>query len=192
MQIVISGKNIKVTDSLREYVENKIGRIKRYFDHVIEIDVNLSVQKTKSKEERCIIEVTLWANGISLRGEETQSDLYAAIDMVTDKLEKQIKRYKERIKSRHHKKHGHDVEAVDTSSHRPVIDSIVEVDEEFTEPKIIKSRGFAMKPMSVEEAAEQLAILDQNFVVFTNAKTNRVNVLYRRADGNFGLIEPNY
>lgn len=191
MQIVISGKNIKVTDSLREYVENKIGRIKKYFDHVIEIDVNLSVQKTKSKEERCIIEVTLWANGVSLRGEETQGDLYAAIDMVADKLEKQIKRYKERIKSRH-KKHGHEGEVLPIITDRTVTDSIVEVDEEFTEPKIIKSRGFAMKPMSVEEAAEQLAMLDQNFVVFTNAKTNRVNVLYRRADGNFGLIEPNY
>lgn len=189
MQIVITGKNIKLTDSIREYVESKIGRINRYFDHVLEVDVNLSVQRSKSKEERCIVEVTLWANGVSIRGEESHSDLYAAVDLVTEKLEKQIKKYKERIKTKTRRKGTDTVEAAPEVEAK---DHILEIDDEFTEPKIIKTRGFAMKPMFVEEAAEQLSILEQDFFAFRNAQTNEVNVIYRRADGNFGLIEPTF
>lgn len=188
MQIVITGKNFKLKDSLREYVEEKLSRLGKYFDQEdLEIDVNMVLTHAKSKEERCVVDVTVWVNGISIRGESQHPEFHASVDLVVDKLDKQLKKYKDRAKGkvrRRPEKMGIAVADVFAK------DSIVEVDKEFTEPTIIRTRGFAMKPMSIEEAAEQLHLLKQEFFVFSNARSNEVNVIYRRADGNFGLIEP--
>jgi putative sigma-54 modulation protein len=187
MQIVITGKNFKLKDSLREYVEEKLGRLGKYFDEQeLEIDVNMVRTHAKAKEERCNVDVTVWVNGISIRGESQETEFHASIDMVVDKIEKQLKKYKDRIKGKTRRR----PEKLGVVADILAQDSIVEVDEEFTEPTIIRTRGFAMKPMSVEEAAEQLHLLKQEFFVFSNARSNEVNVIYRRADGNFGLIEP--
>lgn len=187
MQIVITGKNFKLKDSLREYVEEKLSRLGKYFDQEdLEIDVNMVLTHAKAKEERCTVDVTVWVNGISIRGESQEPEFHASVDLVVDKLEKQLKRYKDRVKGKARRRPEKMGIAADVFAK----DSIVEVDEEFTEPTIIRTRGFAMKPMSVEEAAEQLHLLKQEFFVFSNARSNEVNVIYRRADGNFGLIEP--
>ncbi len=179
MQILISGKNIQLSDSLKEYVEEKIGKIKKYFDSILEVDVTLSVTKSSVPEKSKCAEVILFSNGITMHAKESHSDMYAAIDLVSDKIERQVKKHKEKIQTRTKK----------VNMKYEAMHSLLAVDESDA-PRIIRSSKFGMKPMYLEEAAEQLKILEQEFFVFSNAKTEEVNVIYKRKDGNFGLIEP--
>lgn len=173
MKVIISGKHMEVTNALKDYVRKKIGKLEKYFKDITEVQVTLSVEK-----DRHIVEVTILVNGIILRGEEETGDMYASIDMVVDKLEKQIEKYKTKLYKKYRKSFRFsDVE-------------IVNQKEENNEPKIVKTKKFAIKPMPVEEAVLQMDLLGHDFFVFTNAKTDEVNVVYRRKDGNYGLIEP--
>lgn len=196
MQLVVSGKNINLTPALKDYAEKKIGGIKKYFDHIIEVDVNLSVEDVRDEDRSKVCEVTVWANGVVLRGRKASEDMYASIDMVADKIERQVKKFKEKLKGKSRRAN----DSRDIGASHSIIE-MPEILEEKTstvaqaatnEPKIIRSNKFAIKPMFVDEAAEQLKTLDQEFYVFSNAETSQVNVIYKRADGNFGLIEPEF
>jgi len=188
MNIVINGKHVELTEALTSYVTEKFSKLTNYFEHIIEVDVTLSVEQTKNKEDRQVVEVTIWANGAVLRACESSFDMYAAIDMVLDKLERQLIKYKEKLKNiprrtAHLKKERE-------ATHK--ILSMTERDDSEENPKIMRSKKFALKPMFTDEAAMQLELLNQDFVVFSNAQTNEVNVVYRRNDGNIGLIEPHF
>lgn len=173
MKFIISGKNIDVTNSLKEHVEKKIGKISKYFKDDVEAQVTMSVEK-----DRHIVEVTMPIDGMILRGETETPDMYQSIDMVVDKLERQIDKYKTRL-SRNIKK---------TSSIPSKDIKSIKTDE----PRIVKVKRFAIKPMDAEEAVMQMELLSHDFFVFLNATTNEVNVVYKRKDGNYGLIEPEF
>lgn len=172
MQITVRGKNIQITDALRDYATKKVERLSKYFDRPVEAQVMLTVEK-----DRHTVEVTAMVDGLILRGEESSPDMYASIDLVSDKLEKQIERYKTRI-SRRLRTNGFKNGAVSPA--------MLEEDG----PQVVRSKRFPMKPMPVEEAVLQMNLLNHDFFVFMNAETERFAVVYKRKDGNYGLIEP--
>jgi putative sigma-54 modulation protein len=174
MKFMITGKNIALTDALKNTVEKKLGKLEKYFNPEVEIHATLSVQKNRQ-----IIEVTIPFNGVLLRGEESTADMYLSIDNVVDKLEKQIMKHRTRLERRTH----------DGSLRLMEVPSEV-VEEE--EPQVVKTKRFAVKPMDVDEAVLQMDLLGHDFFVFRNADSNEVNVVYKRRDGNVGLIEPEF
>ena len=175
MKINLRGKNIDITEALQGYVEKRIGKLDRYFEKETEAQVLLSMTR-----ENNIVEVTILLDGMILRGEESTLDMYASIDNVVEKLEKQIEKYKTKL-NRNKQKLGRAL-AEETGAAREE-----KVEEE---SKIVRVKRFAMKPMVVEEAILQMDLLDHDFFVFFDAETEAVNVVYRRRDGNYGLIEP--
>ncbi|MFW5782575.1 MAG: ribosome hibernation-promoting factor, HPF/YfiA family [Candidatus Muiribacteriaceae bacterium] len=185
MQIIISGQNFNLTEGLKVHTEEKLTKLKKYFDQINETDVVFHVDDSKEKERKNSVEVTIWANGTTIHAEESAQDLYAAVNMVVDKLERQIKKYKEKLKSKDRKK-------ISQVKDRSITHSVMELEEEEADdtPKIIRARKYALKPLFVEEAALQLREFGREFLVFTNAETEEVNVVYKRKDGTCGLIEP--
>jgi putative sigma-54 modulation protein len=178
LKIVIHGNNMKVTESLRDYVKEKIGRLIKYYERLRTAEVELVYQNNKSAEESQRVEVTLNANGTIFRCEEASISMYASIDIAAEKLERQLCRYKERKegkKGRGRTKQG---------------EADVEGDFLIKEPGIVKVKHFAVKPMSASEATLQMEMLNHNFFVFLNTDTEQINVLYKREDGQYGLIEP--
>ncbi|HSL93687.1 MAG TPA: ribosome-associated translation inhibitor RaiA [Bacillota bacterium] len=173
MQITVRGKNIEITDALRDYVLKKLKRLDRYFDGAGEGQATLTVEKDRHR-----VEVTINVNGLMLRGEETSPDMYASVDLVVDKLEKQVDRYRTRISKR--------VRTAGPAAWPQ------EAREEETDdaPRVVRNKRFPMKPMMVDEAIMQMNLLGHDFFVFSSAETEQVNVVYRRKDGNYGLIEP--
>ncbi len=188
MQFVISGKHMQLTESLKEYAESKLSRVRKYFDHIIEMDVVLSVVPNRERERRNVAEATVWANGIVFRAHAESEDMYAAIDELSEKLDKQLRRYKEKIMDKKHTRVR--LEAVAAMPEFEARHTVVSTDE--GQPRIVRTRGFSMKPMFIDDAALELDHLKQDFLVFSNAETRQVNVLYKRDDGNFGLIEPEF
>jgi len=180
MQVAATFRHMEVSAPVRDYLQEKLARVKKYIDEPIDAQAVLSVEK----KIRHRAEVTLVAKGITIKGTETTSDMYAAIDAVVDKIERQLKRYKERLK-RHKPLSGRE---------RQVQKSVLaaeSVDEDTVqEPVIVRSHSFPVKPMSVEEAVMQMDLLHKDFLVFTNDQNEDINVVYRRKDGNYGLIEP--
>lgn len=193
MQFVIKGKNLQLTQALKDYAEKKLASIKKYFDHIIEVDVTLSVKDSKDLSKSKVCEVTVWAKSIGtpIHGKKASEDLYASIDMVAEKIERQVKKFKEKKTSR---RRGKGLDTQGTHSIISFADGFAEVqpgeDTAEVKPKIVRSGTFPMRPMYSDEAAEQLELFNQDFFVFSNAETNKINVIYRRNDGNFGLIEP--
>lgn len=176
MKIIITGKNIEITDALRDRVTKKIGKLDKFFDRDTEAHVTLSVQKMRQ-----IVEVTIPFNGIVLRAEEYNDDMYTSIDKTIDVLERQIRKNKTRLER---KIYNNDFRI---DSH--TFDDEVIEEQEFN---IVRSKKFAVKPMDVEEAILQMNLLGHAFFMFYNADTRQVNVVYKRKDGNYGLIEPEY
>ena len=179
MQIAVTFRHMDVSEPVKSYVEEKLARVKKYIEEPIDAQVALSVEK----KIRHHAEVTIVAKGITIKGSEETSDMYAAIDLVVDKIERQLKRYKEKIKA--HKpaaERGREVQ-------KTVI-SAESIEEGAAQPTIIRTRNFPVKPMSVEEAVMQMDLLHKDFLVFTDATSEEINVVYRRKDGNFGLIVP--
>lgn len=177
MIIKFKGKNIQVTDALKNVVNKKFSKLEKYFDPDVVAHVTLGVERNNQ-----IIEVTIPFNGVILRGEESNDDMYAAIDLVLDKLERQIRKQKTKLMKRMR-------EGSLRFSYIP--DYKPETSDE-VEPKIVKVKKFAVKPMSSEEAVLQMELLGHNFFVFKNAENDEVNVVYKRKDGNYGLIESEY
>ncbi|MFY9377919.1 MAG: ribosome-associated translation inhibitor RaiA [Peptococcia bacterium] len=173
MKFQFRGKNIQVTDSLKDYVEKRLSKLDKHFNAEPEAVVSFIVEK-----ERQRVEVTMPLNGYILRGEEESTDMYTSVDLVVDKLEKQISKYKARFD----KKRKTSIKDLPTER----ID--YRADDE--EPIIVKTKRFDLKPMAVEEAIMQMYLLGHSFFVFSNDVTEQVNVVYRRNDGNYGLIEP--
>ncbi|HOO56390.1 MAG TPA: ribosome-associated translation inhibitor RaiA [bacterium] len=184
MKMVIKGNNIKVTDSLRSYIEEKIGRLTKYYDKINSAEVELLYQDNKSAEETQRVEVTLGANGTIFRCEEASISMYASIDIVSEKLERQLRRYKQ-------KSHGRTRGARKEN----IIDEQLDFDEvdiPEREPEIVKTKKFPVKPMTAKEACLQMEMLNHNFYVFLNADTDQVNVVYVRQDTDYGIIEPEF
>lgn len=176
----VRGKNIEITPSLREYVEKRVGKVTRYFENVGDISVLLTVSKG-----RHIVEVTVPVQGgILLRGEEATMDMYTSIDLVVEKLERQIHKQKTKL-ARRFRGGGFRAEALQT----PVAPENQETAGDDDEYKVVKTKRFLVKPMDVQEAIMQMNLLNHNFFVFRDAETEEVNVVYKRTDGNYGLIE---
>ena len=176
MELVIKGKNMEVEPQVRGYVERKIGKLDRHLPGVTEAEVVLAMQSTKSPKDRYVVQVTLSSKGTLLRGEERAADLYAAIDSVSNVLDRQIAHYKGKL---YHKGRG-------TSAVRGGL-----IGGEAEQPRrVVKVKRFMVKPMSPEEAAEQMELLGHDFFLFFNPDSDIYNVIYRREDGDYGLIEP--
>jgi putative sigma-54 modulation protein len=186
MQVAVKGRNISVTEALERYAMEKVERIRKFFDDersVSRAEVELIHERNPSIPEPEVAETTLFINGAVLKAREASADMYASIDRMSDKLERQVRRYRERQLDRwhgHRKRHA-------GATHQP---TVVDDEEEETGARIVRTKQFQMKPMSPEEAALQMELLDHAFFVFTNAGTGEINVVYRRRDGNYGLIEP--
>ena len=176
----IRGKNIEITPSLREYVEKRVGKVTKYFEKVGEITVLLTVSKG-----RHIVEVTVpIQGGVVLRGEEATMDMYTSIDLVVEKLERQIHKQKTKLERRF-RNGGFKAEAFEEQEKERPVDKR----DENPEYPVVKTKRFVVKPMDVQEAIMQMNLLDHNFFVFRDSETEEVNVVYRRTDGNYGLIE---
>ncbi len=179
MQIAVTFRHMESSEPLKAYAEEKIARVKKYIEEPIDAQVFLSVEK----KIRHSAEVTIVAKGITIKGSEETNDMYAAIDAVVDKIERQLKRYKDKLKM--HKPSAGRERAVSKT-----VIAAESIDEGRGEPVIIRSRSFPVKPMSVEEAVMQMDLLNKDFLVFTDAVSESINVVYRRKDGNYGLIAP--
>ncbi len=179
MRIMVSGKNLDVTDALRDQVMRKVGKLERYFKPDTEAQVTMSVEKN-----RHIVEVTIPFDGVVLRGEEITDDMYASIDKVLDKLEKQINKHRTKLERK--------LREGAFKYDEPVFSESFELVQDLPRPKVVRTKRFAVKPMDLEEAILQMDLLGHNFYVFTNSESDQVNVLYKRKDGNYGLIEPEY
>jgi len=186
MQIVVKGKNMEVNERLRDFVEGKISKLSRVLPSIAEAEVEFSKEKTKSAASRFIAQVTLKANGQLIRAEQSAGDTYSALDVVLDKLDRQITRY--RTKRTFTKGSA---EARGSAKEMAHVDLTVdEEDEEDSKGRLVRTKRFPLKPMDVEEALEQMELLGHNFYVFFNSESNAVSVVYKRNDGDFGLIEP--
>ena len=175
MKFIIIGKNIDVTPGLREAVESKLGKLGRYFTPNTEIHVTLSVQKGHQK-----IEVTIPVKGGLVRSEQESSDMYVSIDLVEEIIERQLKKYKNKIITK---------QQSNSNFRKEYIEKEVEADDEI---KIIRTKKFDMKPMYPEDACVQMELLGHDFFVFRNADTFEVNVVYKRKGNTYGLIEPEF
>jgi len=173
MKITISGKNIDVTDGLRTAVQDKIGKLERYFTPETEVQVTLSVEKDRQK-----IEVTIPVKGNIIRSEQVSSDMYVSIDLVEEVIERQLKKYKNKLV---------DQKQASSFFKQEYIDKDYMDDEEV---KIIRTKRFDIKPMYPEDACVQMELLGHSFYVFCNAETEQVNVVYKRKGNTYGLIEP--
>lgn len=184
MNYNIRGENIEVTSPIRDYVEKKINKLERYFDTPpnSEVHVNLSVYNEEQQ-----IEVTIPMTNLLLRAEVQHTDLYAAIDQVVDKLERQIRKHKTKV-NRKFKQEG-SPKHIFAELEKEASDAIREAESD--EIDIVRIKRFDLKPMDSEEAVLQMDMLGHSFFVFTNAVSNNTNVVYRRKDGKYGLIEPN-
>ena len=181
MRLQVKGKNLEVSDSLHRYAEEKLGKLERHLGDATRLELELAVEKNPSISDKQVAEATIWTKGPILRARESSDDMRASIDLLAEKLERQVKRYKEKRQrkqvARHGPHHQHDEEV------RPVV-------PEEDEPVIVKTKQFAVKPMTPEEAVLQLELIGHDFFVFRNVESSDVNVVYRRRDGNYGLIEP--
>lgn len=173
MKITVRGKGIQITNALKQHVEKRLGRMEKYFIDETEAQVTLTVEK-----DRHVVEVTIPVNGYLIRGEEETNDMYASIDMVVDKLEKQVNKYKTKLAKK-----------LRNNSFKDIVGK---TEVTYEEPVIKRTKSFSIKPMPPEEAILQMNLLGHSFFVFSNAETEQVNVVYRRKDGNYGLIEPEY
>ncbi len=173
MRFTITGKNIEVTEGLRSAIEEKIGKLDKYFSSEIQVTVTLSVEKERQK-----IEVTIPVKGSIIRAEEVSNDMYVSIDLVEEVIERQLRRYKTRI-----------VESKQAASEFSKLYVENDYDDE-PEIKIVRSKKFGIKPMDPEEACIQMELLGHSFYVFSNSETDEVNVVYKRKNGTYGLIEP--
>lgn len=176
MRFIIVGRNIEVTDGLREAVEEKLGKLDRFFAPDTEVKVTLSVEKERQK-----IEVTIPVKGNIIRSEQVSNDMYVSIDLVEEIIERQLKKYKNKLIEKQQ----------DAASFAQEY-----IDKEFTDDdadvKIIRTKRFDIKPMDPEEACVQMELLGHNFYVFFNSETEQINVVYKRKGNTYGLIEPEY
>ncbi len=191
MQLIVKGRNLEVNDRLYNYVEKKIGKLERYLPDLAEARVELSEEKSRKASQRHVAQVTMRSNGALLRAEERTGDIFASIDAVADKLHRQIRRYKGKRRRKIEKAQAAAVLAESQELAAEAMQAEDEgEDQEFFERSIVRTKRFEMTPMTEEEAVEQMELLGHDFFVFYNPGDAAVNVLYRRSDGNYGLLQP--
>lgn len=179
MRLQVKGKNVEVSDALRGYAEEKLSKLARHLDDATRLELELAVERNPSKPASQVAEATVWTKGPVLRARESSDDMKASIDLLADKLERQARRYREKRQRKRLARHAHaPPEPADGAASGG------------TEPAIVKTKQFAVKPMTAEEAALQLELIGHDFFVFRDVESSEVSVVYRRRDGNFGLIEP--
>lgn len=178
MRLQVKGRNVEVSDSIREYAERKLGKLDRLLNDLTTVELELAVERNPSIAENQVAEATIFTKGPVLRAREASGDMKASIDQLTEKLMRQVKHYRE---SRQDHRRPRGPEAPDPGGL---------VNQDGAEPQIVKTKQFAVKPMSAEEAVLQLELVGHDFFVFQNADSNDVNVVYRRRGGGYGLIEP--
>ncbi|MEW5783535.1 MAG: ribosome-associated translation inhibitor RaiA [Bacillota bacterium] len=178
MVVAVRGKNIEVTPALVDYTRKKLGKLAKFFDKATDAQVMLSVIR-----DHHIVEVTVNFEGLILRGEESTGDMYASIDLVVEKLEKQVAKFKTRLNK-----------SLRQRGVRIINEKLAAADTRLDddEARVVKTKRFPLKPMNLEEAVLQMNLLGHDFFVFANADTEAVNVLYKRRDGDYGLIEPEF
>ncbi len=202
MKTQIKGRNVTVTDALQEYAEEKIERVhkllsERRIDEVTRVELELKVHRNPSVSLPCVAEATIFTRGPVIRAHESSDDMYAAIDLVMDKLVRRAQKYHDKVHGRNRKYHEKPSLVAESEPELPPLGDVaalrVELGGEAADAdngRVVKTKQFALKPMSVDEATLQLELVGHAFFVFTNAETSRTNVVYRRKDGHYGLIEP--
>jgi putative sigma-54 modulation protein len=175
MEITITGKNMEVGPRIREYVDKKAGKLDRYLSNIEEASLELTRASAKSADDRHIAQLTVRVKGSILRSEESASDVFTAFDAVLDKMYRQVRRYKTKRRGR--------------PPEEEMLTPLEEYEEELPR-RIVRTKRFVVLPMDEEEAAEQMELLGHDFFLFLNAETGDLNIIYRRRDGDYGLIEP--
>ncbi len=182
MRLQVKGKNVEVSEAIRTYAEEKLGRLDRKLDDPTRVELELAVEKNPSIAANHVAEATIWTKGPVLRAREASTDMRASIDLLTDKLERQVTRYREKRRRRGpHGRRG--------NGQAPEPGVPLELDADHG-PEIVKTKQFVLRPMSAEEAVLELELVGHDFFLFRRDETSEINVVYRRRDGGYGLIEP--
>jgi putative sigma-54 modulation protein len=185
MQLIVHGRNVEVTEWVEEYVQKKIGKLERFLPQAREARAELTHSPTRAAEDRYTAQITIWANGQILRAEESTSDIFASIDATADKLYRQITRFKgRRVEGRRRQSAAASLEA-EMSPTPAEIEAATE-----TEGEIVRRKKFTVEMMGEAEAIEQMELLGHDFYLFLNADEGSINLIYRRRDGNYGLLQP--
>ncbi|MDH7570305.1 MAG: ribosome-associated translation inhibitor RaiA [Armatimonadota bacterium] len=188
MRVTVRGKNMEVTEDLKSYAEKKLRKLEKYFDHIHDVQIVQSIER-----QWHVVEVTLQGDGLLLRGEERSPDMYASIDQVLEKLERQLQKFRGRRIFHPRSTTAHlreQAEEAASTARAEEAEEAEESDSPLESIRIVRTKRFPIKPMPPEEAAMQMELLGHDFFVFANAETEQVNVLYRRKEGGYGLIEP--
>lgn len=185
MRVTMAGRHVDITDALKEHLDGRLTKLKSHFERVIDVNIVLSVEK-----HRHIAEITVHANGLKIHGKESSGDMYGSVDAVVDKLDRQIQKYKARIK---------DYQPRKAQAMKEYLHNVIQVPEseegngsKLPKHHVVKREKLDMKPMTVEEAVLQLELANDAFLMFSNAETHQVNVVYPLGDGNYGVIEPEF
>ena len=189
MKLVLQSKNIEITDAIRDYVNQKITKAASHFENITTgIDVNLSVAKNPRIAASQVAEVTIYANGATIRAEEASEHLYASIDLVADKISRQLRKYKERNFT---KKDRTDLSELGEELDLELLDYNLADNRSATLPaEVVRTKYFAMSALTIEEAVAQLQLVDHDFYMYRSVETGEINVVYRRNHGGFGMIQP--
>ena len=191
MKLVIQGKNIQITEAIYSYVDQKISKAVSHFKHLTnEVDVNLSVAKHARITPKQSAEVTLYINGAIVRAEESSENLYASIDMVANKITRQLRKYKEKRKSRNSSSVKPNDALVSVDAPTADVSKLLETKAPELPEEVVRTKYFAMPPMTIQEALEHLELVDHDFYMFMNADSGEINVIYERNHGGYGLLQP--
>ncbi|MGF1487267.1 MAG: ribosome hibernation-promoting factor, HPF/YfiA family [Prochloraceae cyanobacterium] len=188
MKLLIQGNNLTVTDAIHDYVEQKLEKAVKHFQNITtKVDVHLSVARNSRISNKHKAEVTVYANGTVIRAEENSQNLYASVDMVSDKIARQLRKYKEKQADKKTRTESKIAAMVES---QPVQSDLIGDRTPQLPSEVVKSKYFVMPPMTVEEALEQLQLVDHDFYMFRNKVTNEINVIYFRNHGGYGVIQP--
>ncbi|HEX9746259.1 MAG TPA: ribosome-associated translation inhibitor RaiA [bacterium] len=188
MDIKVRGKNIELTPAIKDYIFEKIGKLEKYFDQINSVDVALTVEKNRAIEKTQRAEVTMFVNGSVIRGEESSVSMYSSVDIVVEKLERQLKKYKSKIYNSSRDRRGRGKEQTALLEAEPEIDGMHAEDVQV--PNIARTKTVTLRPMTPTEATLQMEMLGHDFHLFLDPETGSVNLVYRRQDGDYGLLIP--
>jgi len=180
MRLHVKGKNVEVSDAIHDYAERKLGKLAPQLADPTHVELELAVEKNPSIADNHVAEATIWTKGPVLRAREASGDMKASIDLLVDKLERQVKRYRQKRRHEHERHHERANGAVPAAASIPSTEGTM----------IVKTKQFVLNGMSPEEAVEQLELIGHDFFVFKNDESGEINVVYRRRDGDYGVIEP--
>ncbi len=189
MEVTIRGRNVEITPRLQEYVEKKVGKLDRYLPQITEAHMELGVEKTKSAQDRQVAQLTIRSKGTILRAEERNHDLFTAIDAVMDKMYHRVARFKGKRQDRS-RSGGEEAPIGEAAAGETLDEMPVQLAPEEMTGRIVRTKRFRIVSINPDEAIEQMELLGHDFYIFFNADVGQINVLYRRGDGNYGLIQP--